>query len=107
MIKGVFLDHMGSRRDNDGRLNMDAVRDERESVSTQYTAEWLSNVQMSPKAHCVVQDINEPHSPRVSSSAPALSVKSRQCNAGISRSKLELQLRQLKERQQLDRKLGI
>jgi Ser-tRNA(Ala) deacylase AlaX len=93
---------MGSRRDNDGRLNMDAVRDEREGVSTQYTAEWLSNVQMPPKAHSVVQDINEPHSPRVSRSAPALSVKSRQSNAGISRSKLELQLRQLKERQQLD-----
>ncbi|CAB4027383.1 Hypothetical predicted protein [Paramuricea clavata] len=94
---------MGSRRDNDGRLNMDAVRDEREDVSTQYTAEWLSNVQMPPKAHSVVQDIDEPHSPRVSRSAPALSVKSRQSNAGISRSKLQLQLRQLKEKQQLDR----
>jgi hypothetical protein len=62
---------------------------------------------MPPKAHSVVQDIIEPHSPRVSRSAPALSVKSRQSNAGMSRSKLELQLRQLKERQQLDRKLGI
>ncbi|CAB4037458.1 Hypothetical predicted protein, partial [Paramuricea clavata] len=93
---------MGSRRDNDGRLNMDAVRDERD-VSTQYTAEWLSNVQMPPKAHSVVQDIDEPHSPRVSRSAPALSVRSRQSNAGISRSKLQLQLRQLKEKQQLDR----
>jgi hypothetical protein len=50
VIKGVLLDHMGSGRDNDGRLNMDAVRDEREGVSTQYTAEWLSNVQMPPKA---------------------------------------------------------
>ena len=93
---------MGSRRDNDGRLNIDAVRDEREGVSTQYTAEWLSNVQMPPKSHSVVQDINEPHSPRVSRSAPALSVKSRQSNAGISRSKLELAHAELLEQFEVD-----
>ena len=39
--KGILLDRMGSKRDKDGWLNMDAVREDGESISAQYTAEWL------------------------------------------------------------------
>ena len=91
---------MESRRDKDGRLNMDAVR---EDSSAQYTAEWLNNVELNPKAHSDTQDVNEIPVSKVPRSAPALSVKSKQTNAGISRSKLEMQLKHLKEQQRLNR----
>ena len=47
---------MESRRDKDGRLSMDAVR---EDSSAQYTAEWLNNVELHPKGYSDTQDVNE------------------------------------------------
>ena len=66
---------------------MDAVREDRKSVSAQYTAEWLNNVERHPKAYSGTQDINKTQAAKVPRSAPALSVKSKQSDASTNRSK--------------------
>ena len=50
---------MGSKRDKDGRLNVDAVREDGKNVLAQYTAEWLNNVERHPRAYSDTQDINK------------------------------------------------
>ena len=115
---------MGTRRNSNGRLNMDIVRedDREESVvlplgdenvphqrpSSQYTAEWLERVEFSQTARSLSQEQGvgssiKDHFPRVSKSAPALSVKSRRSASEMSRGKLQLQLQQLKKRQALEK----
>ena len=64
----------------------------------------FNNVERYPRAYSDTQDINKTQAAKVPRSAPTLSVKSKQSDASINRSKLKLELRQLKERQKLERK---
>ena len=109
-----------------GRLNMDAVREDHkdepvvfplceENVpnqrsSSQYMAEWVERAEFPPTTRSLSQDLGvgsatKDASPRVSKSAPALSVRSRQSAGGMVSGKLQLQLQlqQLWKRQALEK----
>ena len=60
VIERYIAGSYGSKRDKDGRLNMDAV-----SVSAQYTAEWLNNVERHSRAYSDTQDINKTQAAKV------------------------------------------
>ena len=111
-----------TKRDSNGRLNMDVVReDERnepsallldeekvlqQGPSSQYTTEWVKSVEAPSTARSLLQGVGSVTidvNPRISKSAPALSIKSRQSASGMVRSKLQLQLEQLKRRQALEK----
>ena len=117
---------MATRRYRSGRLNMDAVREDpkdepvvfplcEENVphqrpSSQYTAEWVERAEFPPTTRSLSQDLGvgsatKDASPRVSKSAPALSVRSRQSAGGMVSGKLQLQLQleQLRKRQALEK----
>jgi uncharacterized protein YjbI with pentapeptide repeats len=83
---------------------MDLVREDRQSASAQYTAEWLEGQEIPERANSDALNMRERASPRVTTrSAPAFSIKSKRSVAGIAKSKLELQVKQLKEKQQLEK----
>ena len=122
---------MSEKRNYTGRLDMDVVRGTRgpplpkEVSSTErvrssgyllqqrqehldYIAEWVNRVEFPERAHstCPVKT-TEPivgeNRQRVTRSAPALSIRSGVSNRStIVRTKLELELKHLKEKQRLD-----
>ena len=107
-----------SRRDSNGRLDMSAVREQHaprdllqqsnkavEKNALEYTAQWVDSVELSERARSVdpcTHTAGVVNQPRPSHSVPARSVRPKVSSASHTRrTRLELELKHLREEQQL------
>ena len=105
-------------RDSNGRLDMSAVRKDNdvlsqrqeypsvvERSSMEYTAEWVNNVCLPQRAQssCPLRSMETYQQRKVALSCPAMSVRSKTSKTAWARSLIEMELKQMKERQKLNK----
>ena len=71
----------------------------------EYTAEWVNNVGLPQRAQssCPLRSMETYQQRKVALSAPAMSVRSKTSKTARARSLIEMELKQMKERQKLDK----
>ena len=71
----------------------------------EYTAEWVNNVGLPQRAQssCPLRSMETYQQRKVALSAPAMSVRSKTSKTARARSLIEMELKQMKERQKLNK----